>query len=50
MGNTECVKLLLKAPGIVVNMANKEGKTPFQDATDNGKGECAELLRAAGGR
>ncbi len=45
--HTECVRLLLAAPGIDVNKADKyDGITPLGRAS----GECAELIRAAGGR
>ena len=41
---------LLPMPGINVNAKDKNGKTPLQLAEEQGHTECAELLRAAGGR
>ena len=42
------MKLLLSAPGIDVNKANKRGETPLSMAINNGHKECAKLLIAAG--
>lgn len=48
-GFTECVRLLLAAPGIDVNKA-ANGVTPLDCATGEGHTECARLIRAAGGK
>ncbi len=51
MGRTECVRLLLAAPGIDVNMANidKYGENPLQKAAEKNRTECVRLLLAAPG-
>ncbi len=44
IGNVECVKLLLNAPGIKVNLSDMNGKTPLLCAADKGHTECVKLL------
>ncbi|MBQ3526865.1 MAG: ankyrin repeat domain-containing protein [Akkermansia sp.] len=46
IGNVECVKLLLNAPGIKVNLSDMNGKTPLLCAADKGHTECVKLLLA----
>ena len=46
-GLTEVVKLLLAAPGIDINMADKDGETPLYCAAERGHAECVKLLLAA---
>ena len=49
-GFTECVKLLLAAPGIDVNKADNEcGMTSLHNAAAEGHSECVKLLLAAPG-
>ncbi len=48
-GHTECVKLLLAAPGIDVNKPDDDGETPLYRAAENGHTECVKLLLAAPG-
>ena len=49
-GHSECVKLLLAAPGIDVNKTNEYyGGTPLNRAAFNGRSECVKLLLAAPG-
>ena len=48
-GHTECVRLLLAAPGIDVNKANKDGTTPLSWAAQKGHTENVSLLLAAPG-
>ncbi len=48
-GHTECVRLLLAAPGIDVNKANLCGETPLICAVYKGHTECVRLLLAAPG-
>ena len=48
-GHTECVRLLLAAPGIDVNKADYAGDTPLIEATLCGNTECVRLLLAAPG-
>ncbi len=50
MGHTDVVKLLLAHPGINVNATIRQDKTPLDWAEENGHTECAELIRAAGGK
>ena len=45
--HTECVKLLLAAPGIDVNKVNQENNYPLYAAAYNGQTECVRLLLAA---
>ncbi len=45
----ECVRLLLAAPGIDVNTADKYGWTPLNVAAHGGHTECVRLLLAAPG-
>lgn len=49
-GEIEILKLLPAQPGIDVNEEDYLGKTPLDDAMENGHTECAVLLRTAGGR
>ena len=50
-GHPEIVKLLLAHPGIDVNKKDPNGITPLDLAERKGKNsECAELIRAAGGK
>ena len=48
-GHAECVKLLLSAPGVDVNMATKDGWTPLNVAASGGHAECVKLLLSAPG-
>ena len=48
-GRTECVRLLLAAPGININQAGQQGATPLLCAALNGHKECVRLLLAAPG-
>ena len=48
-GHFEVVKLLLRAPGIDVNRANKDGRTPLHWASQNGHSELVKLLLAMPG-
>ncbi len=47
--HTECVRLLLAAPGIDVNKASKNGWTPLHMAASWGHARCIQLLLAAPG-
>ena len=49
-GNVEIVKLLLSQPGIKVNAIDHRGKTPLDYAIEHKHTDCAELIRAAGGK
>jgi hypothetical protein len=48
-GHTECVRLLLAAPGININQAGQDGVTPLFCAAGLGHKECVRLLLAAPG-
>ena len=48
-GYAECAKFLA-APGIDVNATDEFSTTPLFIADFNGHTECAELIRATGGR
>ena len=48
-GHTECVKLLLTAPGIDVNIKDRHGNTPLHEAASAGHTECVKLLLTAPG-
>ena len=48
-GRTECLKILLAAPGIQVNKANKDGWSALWIAAHAGRTDCVKLLLAAPG-
>ena len=49
-GRAEIIKILLVQPSIDVNQKNSWGSTALDAAVDTGHNDCAELLRAAGGK
>ena len=49
-GHVEIVKILLEQPTINVNAKDDYGRTALDRAVSNRHDECAELIRAAGGR
>ncbi|MDO5465188.1 MAG: ankyrin repeat domain-containing protein, partial [Akkermansia sp.] len=49
IGHTECVRLLLAAPGIDVNKADNSGWTPLHWAASLNDSECVRILLAAPG-
>ncbi|HVK59686.1 MAG TPA: ankyrin repeat domain-containing protein [Candidatus Kapabacteria bacterium] len=46
-GNRKVVELLLKSPGIAVNLVDVDGRTPEMWATQRGHSEVARILREA---
>eukprot|EP00899_Mesostigma_viride_P024394 jgi/Mesvir1/5139/Mv15285-RA.1 len=49
-GATQCLQVLLDAPGCDVNVKNGAGATPLAAALHNKQDACAKLLRARGGQ
>jgi len=49
-GHLEILMLLLSQPGIKVNAIDHRGKTPLDYAIEHKHTDCAELIRAAGGK
>ncbi len=47
-GHTECVKLLLAAPGIDLDKKDSDGWTPLRHAENKAPGECVKLMQEAG--